>query len=52
MDVWQAEYLYDGFKGGKYIFKSDTQGGTIDYVEFSDSEIKDEIKSGLIIQQK
>jgi hypothetical protein len=51
MDTWQAEYIYQGHTGGKHIFNSSTQFGDGEPFEFTDAELEDEIKAGLVIKQ-
>lgn len=50
-DAWQAEFLYNGKKGGKHVFTSTTQMSNLEPMEFTDSELGDYIKSGDIIKQ-
>jgi hypothetical protein len=51
MDVWQAEYIYNGKKGGMHIFTSTTQGGNTEPLEYNEPDLLDYIKSGDIIKQ-
>ena len=51
MDTWQAEYIYQGQTGGKYIFNSSTQFGDGEPMEFTTAELADYIKNGNIIKQ-
>jgi len=46
LDVWQAEYEYEGKVGPIHIFKSTAQGTSDDSnIEFTDSELKDALKN-------
>ena len=51
MDVWQAEYIYQGYTGGKYIFNSSTQFGDSGPMEFTETEMAFDIKGGFVIKQ-
>jgi len=49
LDVWQAEYEYEGKVGPIHIFKSTAQGtGADSNIEFSDKELKDAVKNAEI----
>jgi hypothetical protein len=49
LDVWQAEYEYEGKVGPIHIFKSTAQGtGDDSNIEFSDRELKDAVKNAEI----
>ena len=46
LDVWQAEYEYEGKVGPIHIFKSTAQGTSDDSnIEFTDSELKSALKN-------
>ena len=51
MDVWQAEFVYNGKKGGMHLFSSSTQFGSDDTMSFNEPDLLDYIKSGDIIKQ-
>lgn len=50
-NTWQAEYIYQGQSGGKFIFNSSTQFGDGRPMEFTEGEIDEYIKKGDIIKQ-
>ena len=50
LDVWQAEYEYEGKVGPMHIFKSTAQGtGDDSNIEFSDAELKDAVKNAEVV---
>lgn len=50
LDVWQAEYEYEGKVGPMHIFKSTAQGTSDDSnIEFSDAELKDAVKNAEVV---
>jgi hypothetical protein len=52
MDCWQAEFIYNGKKGGMHVFTSSTQGSMEDdTLSFNEPDLLDYIKSGDIIKQ-
>jgi len=52
MDCWQAEFIYQGKKGGQHMFSSSTQfSSSDDTMSFNEPDLKDYIKSGDIIKQ-
>lgn len=51
MRVWHAEYIYQGYTGGKFIFNSATQFDDGGPMEFTDTEMAFDIKGGFVIKQ-
>lgn len=52
MDVWQAEWEYQGKKGGKHIFVSSVQFSDVEPLEYTDAELKDAVKNAEIFLMK
>jgi len=52
MDVWQAEFIYNGKRDGMYLFTSSTQGAMDDdTMSFNEPDLLEYISSGDIIKQ-
>jgi hypothetical protein len=51
MDCWQAEFIYNGKKGGMHTFTSTTQMNNSEPMAFNEPDLLDYIKSGDIIKQ-
>ena len=49
MDTWQAEFIYQGHTGGKYIFND--SNGEAEPMDFTESELEEYISSGDILKQ-
>lgn len=49
MDVWQAEWIYQGYTGGKHIFNDSNKEA--DPMVFTQSELEEYITSGDVIKQ-
>jgi hypothetical protein len=49
MDVWQAEWIYQGHTGGKHIFNDSNKEA--EPMVFTDSELEEYITSGDVIKQ-
>ena len=51
MNVWQAEYIYNGKKAGMHVFTSTTQFSDGGPMEFAEKELEKYIKEENIIKQ-
>ena len=51
MNVWQAEYIYQGKKGRYHIFQSSSPHGDGVDMEYTEYQLEDEIKDKRVIKQ-